>query len=74
MMFDAVRNIADFRDLNEAEILIGYMDGMAGLVGEKDITRSYWHGWRNGAADAGFIEPDQAQQQLEDEFAALANF
>ncbi|MBI0537769.1 hypothetical protein D9599_19610 [Roseomonas sp. KE2513] len=73
-MFKAVRSVTDFRSLDEAEILIGYMDGMAGLVGEKDMTMSYWHGWRNGAVDAGFIEPDQAQLQLEQEFAKLAEF
>lgn len=72
-MFEVVRSVTDFRSLDEAEILIGYMDGMAGLVGAEDMTRSYWHGWRNGALDAGFIEPDEAQLQIEAEFAALAS-
>ncbi|HWX50483.1 MAG TPA: hypothetical protein VNZ61_20725 [Roseomonas sp.] len=71
-MFEAVRSVADFRTLDEADVLIGYMDGMAGLVGAKNMTRSYWHGWRNGAVDAGFIEPDEAQIQIEAEFATLA--
>jgi hypothetical protein len=72
-MFEVVRSVADFRSLDEAEILIGYMDGVAGLVGAEGMTRSYWHGWRNGAVDAGFIEADEAQLQIEAEFAALAS-
>jgi hypothetical protein len=71
-MFEAVKSIADYRSLDEADILIGYMDGVAGVVGAKDMTRSYWHGWRNGTVDAGFIEPDEAQLQIEAEFATLA--
>lgn len=72
-MFDAVRSVADYRSLDESEILIGYMDGMAGLVGAEDMTRSYWHGWRNGAVDAGFIEPDEAQLEIDAAFALLAS-
>jgi len=71
-MFEAVRSVVDYRSLDEAEVLIGYMDGVAGLVGSKDMTRSYWHGWRNGAVDAGFVEPDSAQSEIEADFAALA--
>ncbi|WP_458094262.1 hypothetical protein [Roseomonas sp. WA12] len=71
-MFDAVRTVAEYRLLDEAEVMIGYMDGMAGLMGETDMTRSYWHGWRNGVVDAGFIEPDEAQLLIEAEFASLA--
>jgi hypothetical protein len=71
-MFEAVRSVADYRTLDESDVLIGYMDGVAGLVGERNMTRSYWHGWRNGAVDAGFIDPDSAQLQIEAEFAALA--
>lgn len=71
-MFDAVRTVAEYRLLDEAEVMIGYMDGMAGLTGAVDMTRSYWHGWRNGVVDAGFIEPDEAQLLIEVEFASLA--
>jgi len=70
--FEAVRDVADFRTLDESDILIGYMDGIAGLVGAKDMTRSYWHGWRNGVVDAGFLEPDEAQLELDADFAKLA--
>jgi hypothetical protein len=73
-MFDAVRTVEDFRTLDEGEIMIGYMDGVAGLTGAADMTRSYWHGWRNGAVDAGLIEPDEAQLEIEADFASLARF
>ncbi len=72
-MFDAVRTVAEYRSLDEAEVMIGYMDGVAGLTGVADtMTRSYWHGWRNGAVDGGFIDPDEAQIEIETEFAGLA--
>lgn len=71
-MLEAVRSVEDFRTLDEAEVLIGYMDGMAGLSTTGSMTRSYWHGWRNGVVDAGFIEPDDAQLELEADFATLA--
>lgn len=70
-MLEAVRTIEDFRTLDEAEILIGYMDGMAGLSTVHGMTRSYWHGWRNGVVDAGLVEPDEAQLELEADFATL---
>lgn len=72
MLLEAVRSVSDYRSLDEAEVLIGYMDGMAGISGVQGMTRSYWHGWRNGAVDAGFIEPDDAQLELEADFAELA--
>lgn len=71
-MHQAVSNVADFRALDEAEILIGYMDGVSGVSLAEGVTRSYWHGWRNGLVDAGLIEPDEAYLQLEEEFSAIA--
>lgn len=68
-----VRTIADFRCLDEGQVMIGYMDGVQGLpfVGTS-MDRSYWHGWRNGAVDGGFIAPDEHQVELQEEFNALA--
>jgi hypothetical protein len=71
-VLEAVRSVADYHTLDEAEVLIGYMDGAAGLTGARNMTRSYWHGWRNGAVDAGFVDPDEAQLELEIDFATLA--
>ncbi len=71
-MLELVRSVEEYRTLDEAEILIGYMDGVAGLVGAPGMTRSYLHGWRNGAVDAGLVDPDEAQLEIEAGFAALA--
>lgn len=68
-----VETIAEFRALDEGEVLCGYLDGIQGLpcpIGE--VSRAFWHGWRNGAVDAGFIEPDAAQRRLEAAFQRLA--
>ena len=72
MNFDPVKTIADFRCLDESEVMIGYMDGVQGLsfLGSS-MNRSYWHGWRNGAVDGGFIVPDEAQVELQKEFRTL---
>lgn len=72
MDFEPVKSIADFRCLDEAEVMIGYMDGVQGLSFlVASVNRSYWHGWRNGAVDGGFIVPDEAQVELQKEFQAL---
>ncbi|MCK8785358.1 hypothetical protein M0638_13290 [Roseomonas sp. NAR14] len=71
-MLQPVSTIAEFRLLDEAEVLSGYMDGIRGLpCVVSQHTRSYWHGWRNGAVDAGLVEPDEAQWALEAEFLTL---
>ena len=73
MHFEAVRTVADFRCLDEGEVLIGYMDGVQGLsFARTSMNQSYWHGWRNGAVDGGFIAADEAQVELQEEFNALA--
>lgn len=69
-MYQPVRNVADFHSLDEAEVLIGYMDGIAGLSLDHEVSRSYWHGWRNGLVDGGFIEADEAQLELDAAFSA----
>lgn len=72
--FKPVRTIADFHCLDEGEVMIGYMDGVQGLSFlEAATNRSYWHGWRNGAVDGGFIAPDEAQIKLQEMFDALAD-
>lgn len=72
MDFDPVKTIAEFRSLDEGEVMIGYMDGVQGLsfLGSS-VNRSYWHGWRNGAVDGGFMVPDEAQVELQREFQTL---
>jgi hypothetical protein len=67
--FKAVASIADFCTLDEAEILLGYLDGFEGLpCTGSNQTRSCFHGWRKGMFDAGFALPDAAQRALDAEF------
>ncbi|GGD44186.1 hypothetical protein [Aureimonas glaciei] len=72
-VFQPVENIADFRSLDEGEILCGYLDGMTGSPCTlAEVSRSYWHGWRNGLVDGGFTERDGPQLRLEAQFWALS--
>jgi hypothetical protein len=71
--FVPVETIADFRKLDDGEILEGYFDGFHGSPPPgSDRSRSFWHGWRNGRVDAGFAEPDLSQLFLAGEFQSLA--
>ncbi|MBP0614649.1 hypothetical protein [Jiella mangrovi] len=70
--FQPVENISDFKNLDEGEILCGYMDGISGSPCTlSKVSRSYWHGWRNGLVDGGFTEQDDSQLRLEAQFSAL---
>ncbi len=67
--FKSVASVADFRTLDESDMLLGYMDGFDGLpCPGSGRSRSFFHGWRNGMADAGHMERDGAQQALAEEF------
>ncbi len=67
--FKTVDSIAEFRTLDEADILLGYIDGFDGLPCPGNGSRAFVHGWRNGMADAGHAETDHAQIRLAAEFA-----
>ncbi len=72
--FPPVRTIAEFRTLDEADVLLGYMDGFdGGAPPGSDRSRSYWHGWRNGMADGGRCGPDDAQRALAAAFGLLGS-
>lgn len=67
-----VETVADFRALDEGEIFCGYLDGLDGAhCSPSSVSRAYWHGWRNGLVDGGFVEPDEAQLKLEHAFRSL---
>ena len=60
-----VETLEDLSTQDEDQMLKGYADGYAKLELNMDIlTRSYWHGWRNGRVDAGLAQADFAQQAL----------
>lgn len=68
-----VRTLADLNSLDQAEVLSGYEDGRRGDPAPgHNRSRSYWHGWRNGAVDAGHREKDDHQQALAAELIAEA--
>lgn len=63
--FQPVRTKADLDFLDEDEIVEGYRAGFRGEPEPgSDKSRSYWHGWRNGAADTRRIPSDDAMTQL----------
>ena len=72
--FPPVSTIEDFRTLDEADVLLGYMDGFDGAAAPgSDRSRSYWHGWRNGMVDSGRCSPDDAQHALAALFGLLGS-
>jgi hypothetical protein len=63
--FLPVATIMDFQTLDEAEVLLGYMEGFDGSpVPGSGASRAFYHGWRNGMVDGGFAQPDESQRQL----------
>ena len=60
-----VVDLADLDALDETEMVEGYMDGFTGEpepMGNR--SRSYWHGWRNGAVDGHHRKLDAAMEIL----------
>jgi hypothetical protein len=67
--FAPVETVADFKTLDDGEILEGYLDGFSGEPRPNSgHSRSYWHGWRNGMIESGRKLPDLAYQQLANDF------
>lgn len=57
--------VEDLLELDSMEIMKGYRAGFEGWPEPGDNSSdSYWHGWRNGAVDAGHREKDPAQAAL----------
>lgn len=63
--FEPVRTVVELNMLDQDEITEGYRDGRDGEPEPgNNRSRSYWHGWRNGAADGRHRENDDAQREL----------
>lgn len=63
--FTPVSTVADLNTLDGDEMVEGYLDGFKGEPEPgNNHSRSYWHGWRNGATDKGFRQSDAAQWAL----------
>ena len=60
-----LHDLHQLMDLDEMDILYGYRAGLRGEE-EPDLkeTLGFWHGWRNGATDAGFRMPDASQLNM----------
>lgn len=60
-----VETVADLDTLDSGEMVEGYFDGFKGEPEPGgNRSRSYWHGWRNGATDGKHREIDAAQRRL----------
>lgn len=67
--FNPVKTILDLQNLDDNDIICGYMAGISGTSEPgSDKSRSFWHGWRNGRVDGGFNEKDEFQSQLAKEY------
>lgn len=60
-----VETLNDLDTLDGDEIMEGYWAGHDGWPEPgNNQTRSFWHGWRNGAVDGHHREKDAAQAEL----------
>lgn len=59
-----IETVAELDTLDGAEILEGYQDGLENFPCGENRSRSYWHGWRNGQVDGGYMKADEPQRRL----------
>ena len=60
-----VTTVEDLESLDDGEVVEGYHDGLEDAPKPgANRTRAYWHGWRNGMVDGGYMEKDWAQATL----------
>ena len=63
--FKPVTTVRDLDSLDDEDIMAGFEAGLAGAPEPHDSqSRSYWHGWRNGAVEGGYRRRDDAQRAL----------
>ncbi len=63
--FKPVETLEDLATLDDREVIEGYWAGKDGWPEPgNNRTRSYWHGWRNGAVDGKHRKKDAAQAKL----------
>lgn len=62
--FNPITSIEDFKNINDKEVVEGYMSGIKGINFEKNKSRSYYHGYLNGLNDGGFRKMDEDQKKL----------
>lgn len=70
--FRPVRTVAEFKELDEGEVLEGYLDGFSGAPAPgPERSRGYWHGWRNGMIESGRLPADRDYAALAEAFRIL---
>lgn len=63
------RSIEDLQALDTEECAEGYREGRRGGACDDSRSRSWWHGWMNGLAEAGFIAKTEAMAALAQDYA-----
>lgn len=70
-----VATVEELSALNTDEILEGYLDGFDNEpVPGDNRSKSYWHGYRNGQVDGGYVAADAAQAALAKEIIESGYF
>lgn len=62
--FRPVVTAEDLATLDNNDMLAGWHFGRYGAPEPYNVTRSFWHGWRNGAVDGGWRLLDEHQRTL----------
>ena len=66
-----ISTVLELETLDEGEIVEGYQDGLKGEPKPNgNRSKSYFHGWRNGMMDGGYIPLDKFSINLAHEFVA----
>lgn len=69
--YQPVTTLADLATLDNVEVMEGYWYGFEGWPEPgNNRSRSFWHGWRNGALDGGHIKKDQDHAALAHNYLA----
>lgn len=61
---EPVLSVMDLARLSDEEMVEGYTDGAEGLPCGGNRSRSYWHGWRQGAGDNGHRQLDRWDREF----------
>lgn len=63
-----VKTLKELEELNDEEMLQGYLQARAGYVLSGYESKSFVHGWRNGMVDFGGVPPTEDQMNLAREY------
>ena len=65
MKFKPVLTKEELDELNNKELMQGYMDGLVNVpLCSEVLTRDYLHGWNNGQVDGGYSPISVEQMTL----------